>query len=191
MPIISLKTGTKSRSLLVGNPYFQPSSYESIASATGTGSSGTITFSSIPNTYTHLQIRFMALTATSTDYITINANSDTGSNYTWHILGGSGTVASAAGQANASYTYLDYNQPINTTNPSVGILDIHDYASTSKFKTGRCFTGCDKNGSGDVELNSFLWRSTSAISTLTFKLQGGSVNFATTTTFALYGIKGA
>lgn len=187
MPIISLKTGTKSRSLLVGNPYFQPTSYESIASATGTGSSGTITFSSIPAGYAAVQIRLNAICSTA-DYIRIRVNSDTGSNYSFHALFGEGTSAQAAGGASTTYGWITYEQGVGTTYPAVAIIDIHNYASTTQNKTGRVFGGSDKNGTGVVELNSFLWRSTSAITSIELATFNGN-NFTTASTFALYGIK--
>jgi len=118
------------------------SSYESIQSATGTGASGVITFSSIPATYKHLQIRGSNL---STDA-----------------------------------TYANMN--------CVSILDIIDYADTSKYKTVRGFSGSDRNGAGNIFLISGLWLSTSAISTITLTADG--TNWTTSTTFALYGIKG-
>jgi len=81
MAIRSLKSGTFSRSGLVGNPVIMPGSYESIASASGTGSSGTITFSSIPSTYTHLQIRGIGRNSYPSTQVNVRFNSDTGSNY--------------------------------------------------------------------------------------------------------------
>lgn len=179
----------KSRSMLAGNAAYDPTNFESIATANGTGSSRTITFSSIPSTYTHLQIRFMALTASSTDYCILNFNGDTSTNYTWHVIDGDGSAANVFSQGNATYTYVNYDQSMNSTYPTTGVIDIHDYANTSKFKTTKFINGIDRNGTGNVELHSALWRSTSAISSITLQLQAGSVNFATTTIFALYGIR--
>jgi len=58
--------------------------YESIATAIGTGSSGTITFGSIPSTYKHLQIRSIQRVASGNAYIKVQFNNDTNSNYTYH-----------------------------------------------------------------------------------------------------------
>ena len=162
--------------------------FESIASATGTGSSGTITFSSIPSTYQSLQIRFFARKTTGTDRIRLQFNSDTGSNYAWHFLRGDGAVSAAGG---ATQTLIDYcGYGLSTTDiGGVGIIDIHDYASTTRYKTVRTFNAYDLNAAGELYISSGLWMSTSAISSITITLQAG--NFATTSTFALYGIKGA
>ena len=63
MAIRSLKTGQFSRSALVGNPVIMPGSYESIATVTvGSGGAASVEFTSIPSTYTHLQIRAIVRT---------------------------------------------------------------------------------------------------------------------------------
>ena len=76
-------------------------SYESIATVTvGSGGSSSIDFTSIPSTYTHLQLRMTArCTAQSGGNPTnvyLRFNSDSGSNYAWHQLAGNGSAASAA-----------------------------------------------------------------------------------------------
>lgn len=163
--------------------------FESIATATGTGSSGTITFSNIPGTYQHLQIRYLNTTSSSGESVLMQFNSDTGSNYTRHWIRGQGSTASASGTASTTSIYVgSTNSGTDTTYPEVSIIDIHDYASTSKNKTARAFTGIDKNGSGDVQLLSGLWQSTSAITSIKLFI---TANFTTNSVFALYGIKGA
>jgi hypothetical protein len=193
MAITSIKTGSsftnlvKYNDFLAGNPAFNPSSYESIASLTGNGSATSLTFSSIPSTYTHLQIR--AIGRDSSGYIRFN--SDTGANYSRHQLRGNGAAASAAGAASQNEMFgFDFTETGNLADTyGVGIVDIHDYASTSKYKTIRSFTGKDLNGSGNVYLYSGLWMSTSAISSIT--IYSPSAAPTTASTFALYGIKGA
>jgi len=202
MPIISLKTGTKSRSLLVGNAFFNPSSYESIASATGTGSSGTITFSSIPSTYASLQIRFTARVSSGGETTPIGLyfllNGDTGSNYTQHDLSGNGATASATGYNTSSVGGEPFlkrsvaGSAMTSDIVGVGIIDILDYASTTKAKTVRSISGLNFNTASTNEiilLQSNLWTSTSAINSITIKTGGGQ-NFATSTVVSLYGIKG-
>ena len=171
------------------------SSYESIASTTGTGSSGTITFSSIASTYKHLQIRGLARSteAAGTSNLYIKSfNSDTGTNYAQHRLSGQGTTVSASGAATQSEILLG-QVPAASTSANLAcvfIIDIIDYASTSKYKTVRAFTGQDTNNAfnGQVGLYSGLWQSTSALTSLSLSLDGG--NYNTISTFALYGIKG-
>ena len=172
-----------------GVPPVPPGSYESIASAAGTGSSGTITFSSIPATYASLQIRFSYKASVGGESVLMQFNSDTGSNYTRHRLVGNGSAASASAFVPATSLYVgDANSASDTTYCDVCIIDIHDYASTTKNKTERHFQGLDKNGSGSLSLASGLWINTSAITTISIFLTSG--NFTTDSQFALYGVKG-
>ena len=170
------------------------SSYESIASATGTGSSGTITFSSIPATYSHLQIRCNARTDAgfSSDFIQFRINSDSGANYTYHGLEGDGSAASAfagTGETVALGTTIT-GASASANIMGSAIIDFIDYATTTKYKTVRHFGGTDRNGTGATRLQSNLWLNTSAISTITIT-SFRSANWTTSSTFALYGIKGA
>jgi hypothetical protein len=171
-------------------------SYESIATATGSGSSSTITFSSIPSTYQHLQIRFMGRddrSGASIDAFTCRFNSDSGSNYTeYHLLLGDGSTASSSAGSTSSTNILLGQVPGATALASamgVGVIDILDYANTSKYKTTRTLLGMDFNGSGRVNFQSGLWMSTSAINSITLTT-GTSSNWTGATQFALYGIKG-
>jgi len=165
--------------------------FESIATATGTGSSGTITFSSIPSTYKHLQIRWLAkdtLAGTSQEYFNMTFNSDTGANYSVHRLQGNGTAAAATGYANRSSCWIgQYASASPASTFGVGIIDIIDYANTSKYKTTRSIGGVDSNGAGIITMNSGAWLNTAAITTIT--LAAASV-WDSSTSFALYGIKG-
>jgi hypothetical protein len=170
--------------------------FESIATATGTGSSGTITFTSIPSTYKHLQIRYIGRYdgASVTANSTFTINSDTGANYAIHDLVGNGSAASSGGTA--STTSVRYARVAGSTATAsvvaAGIIDIHDYASTSKYKTVRILSGVDGNAADtnyQISLRSGLWMNTNAITSLTFTTASG--NWTTATQFALYGIKGA
>jgi hypothetical protein len=168
-------------------------SYESIATANGTGSSGTITFSSIPGTYKHLQIRGILKNTNGGAYddpTYMRFNGDTGSNYSYHSLYGNGSGANASGAASQT-SITAYGTPANNfTNIWGGaIIDILDYANTNKYKTTRWLNGFDSNTStGSINLASGNWRSTSAITSISFITAAG--NWATNTTLALYGIKG-
>jgi hypothetical protein len=170
-------------------------SYESIATATGTGTSATITFSSIPSTYKHLQIRWIARSTFATaSAVNINTqiNADTGANYANHRLSGDGSATTAAGAASATEMVFPFMVSGNSATAGIvgtGIIDIQDYASTTKTKTLRVFGGVDTNTSaGRVAIQSGLWNSTSAMTSISFTSNDG--NFGTTTSFALYGIKG-
>lgn len=184
----------KYRSMLAGNSAYAPPGFESIATVTGTGSSSTITFSSIPSGFRHLQIRGIAQSASSgTDgAMRLQINSDTGTNYSEHYLQGDGSTVSSFGTANNSYIYVA--RPIrNSSYPStvgVFIIDILNYTSTSQFKTIRSLSGNDINGAGLLIQHSGNWRSTSAITSISL-YDPSSINYTTNTIVALYGIKEA
>jgi hypothetical protein len=174
-------------------------SFESIATATGTGSSATITFSSIPSTYKHLQIRGIyrdTRTVNTIDVpISIRFNSDSGGNYISHQLTGNGSAASAASSGTGDDKINIYNAGV-TDGTSAGIvgasiIDIIDYASTTKNKTVRGFAGGDANTASTdfkVSLSSGLWINTAAVTSIT--VFGTAANLSTSTVFSLYGIKG-
>lgn len=168
------------------------SSYESIATTTvGAGGQATITFSSIPSTYKHLQVRMLVKSSGATDACDMRFNSDTGNNYAYHELYGTGSSAgSAASAPRSAMPLVSPGIASSSTNMfSIGVVDILDYADTNKNKTIRNIGGYDLNGSGAASLVSNVWLNTSAISTITIYLRA-STNFGQYSHFALYGIKG-
>ena len=165
-------------------------SFESIATVTvGSGGSSTIDFTSIPSTYTHLQIRSIGkVTGTGDAQIFIRFNSDTGSNYSYHQVFGEGSSALADGTANTNSGWTTYWSP-NQFGPSV--TDILDYANTNKYKTVRTLGGFDNNTvNGLILFRSASWRNTNAISSISI-FPDGSRNFVQYSHFALYGCKSA
>lgn len=181
----------------VGSGGASLSSFESIATATGTGLSGTITFSSIPSTYKHLQIRGIMKNTQNTnfeDVLNLQFNSDSGTNYAQHFLRGNGTAVAAGGAASnnkISYVaYFPYLGKGTASTMGVVIIDILDYVSTTKYKTIRNMGGYDNNGDGFITVSSGLWLNTNAVTSISL-IGDSSYNWQTTTTFALYGIKEA
>jgi hypothetical protein len=205
MAITSIKTGSsftnlqKYNDFLGPNAAFFPSSYESIATVTGTGSAGSITFSSIPSTYKHLQIRAIAKDTNTAGNTTLSVemrfNGDTGSNYAYHELRGDGSTAStnaASSQTKIVVFNASLRETVATSSMGVSIIDVHDYSSTTKNKTVRYISGVNKNlGTTDdrISLGSGLWINTAAITSVT--LIPTQTAFSTSTVFSLYGIKGA
>lgn len=172
------------------------SDFESIATVTvGSGGSSSITFSSIPSTYQHLQVRFMCRSTTSASgdawgSIAINSNT-TNSNYAHHhFLGNGSTVSAQAFDSSSAFSRYAFLYPhTQTNNPwAVGVMDILDYDDTNKNRTVRLLQGWDSNGSGIVALHSQLYMSTTAVTAIELVATGG--NFAQYSSFALYGIKG-
>jgi len=169
-----------------GVPPIPPStnSYESIATLAGTGSSGTISFTSIPSTFKHLQLRLFGLTASSAEWaLKLNADAGVISHY---VFGNGASVFAGNDPGSANGQTLD-TLALDSTNPMVNVVDILDYTNTNKAKTCRWLGGSDRNGSGRVWLGSSLFTTTAAITSLTIY---APANFTTTSSFALYGIKG-
>jgi hypothetical protein len=163
--------------------------YESISTITVGSAVSSVTFSSIPSTYKHLQIRVMGLFSVADRGTTMQFNGDTAANYAWHRLIGNGTAAAADGYSGQNYGLTaPTGAPSTTNNPSPGVIDILDYADTNKFKTVRSLSASDANGNGSIIFQSSLWRSTSAITSI--KMETGSGNYNQYSSFALYGIKG-
>ena len=170
-------------------------SFESIATLTASGGETSLTFSSIPSTYKHLQLRGITRRADAGSTIAtdnLQFNGDTGTNYIYHNLTGNGTTATAtSGGVGTSNIVFSRGAGATATAGIFGavIADIHDYTSTTKNKTTRSFTGFDLNGSGNIYLYSGLWLNTAAITSITIYPNGNTI--AAGTTYSLYGIKGA
>ena len=186
MSITSVKSGATGISLALDNNFMEPIA----TTLVGSGGVNQVTFGDIPQTYKHLQVRFIGRNTSTNDSIRFRLNGDTGSNYTRHLLYGNGTSAIAA--AGTSATSLGIaNFPTSSTTASVfgaGVIDILDYANTNKYTTTRTLAGFDANGSGNIFLYSGLWLNTDAITSITFIWDANS--HAQHTRFSLYGIKG-
>jgi hypothetical protein len=164
--------------------------YESIQTVTvGAGGQSSISFTSIPATYKHLQIRAIGKSTSAGTQGDLTFNSDTGNNYTYHSLYGDGGGAfseASAPRANiAAAIGLNSSSTANVFNASV--IDILDYANTNKYKTTRILTGLDTNASGQIALNSGLWMNTTAVTSVTITARSNAI--AQYSSFALYGIK--
>jgi hypothetical protein len=179
--------------MLVGNAYYFPNSYESIATVTVGTATSTMTFTSIPATYTHLQIRGMLNGTAAGTYnnVRMGFNGDSGANYSSHLVYGDGASAGAQAETSGTRMYgqILVSQASTATYVGVGVIDILDYANTNKYKTVKSLNGIDLNGSGQIEFNSGNWRNTAAITSIEFVTASG--NFNVGSTLALYGIKGA
>jgi hypothetical protein len=160
-------------------------SYESISTVTvGSGGSSSISFSSIPSTFKHLQIRCLWETNIA-DNLGLTLNGSTAP-VRIHSLYGTGTSAAALSD---TANYLSIQVGTSATNFYAGIIDLLDYTNTNKNKTVRMLGGVDFNGSGVVFLSSGLYDTTSAVSSLTLQTPS-SRTFPQYSSFALYGVKG-
>jgi hypothetical protein len=168
---------------------------EPIATTLLSSSAGTITFSNIPQGYKHLQIRAIARrtgssTSSSTDGFQFNG--DTGSNYTFHYMYGTGATAQAGASTPTTAAYLlsmtGGGQAANCFAASV--IDILDYSSVYKYKTCRMLGGSDTNSAttnDQIKFYSAMWMNTAPITSIVFAPAADS--FAANTRISLYGVK--
>ena len=165
------------------------SSFESIATATFTGTT-TVSFTSIPSTFKSLQIRMTLLTtAFYTPAVNFNGTLG-GTDYAWHeVYARNGTI-SGVGYLNQPSFYLGYGaNTVASPYPSVYILDVIDYTSTTKYKTTRSFFGGNNNGNtvySGIALNSGVWLNTAAVTQIDISAFGTA---GSGSSIALYGIK--
>jgi hypothetical protein len=166
--------------------------YEPIETVTLTGSQATITFSSIPSTYKHLQIRAIGrmAAAATLDSLWAQFNSDTtSSNYYAHGIYATGSGTPGAYADSGAFAQIGILSANSAGANMFGafVMDILDYSNTNKYKTTRTLSGADLNGDGQLRFVSGLWKNTAAISSIVID---GNSNFAQYSSFALYGIKG-
>lgn len=161
-----------------------PKTYEPIQTQTLSSASADVTFGSIPQTYTDL-VLVIAASPTSngvTGYMQVN--SDTGTNYSMTGVRGNGTDVASYRASNNGNFWFDYAGNTNTGTISVSTIHFLNYSNTTTFKSNIVRQG---NQGDVVELLAQLWRSTSAITSI--RLYWSSGNFASGSTFSLYGIK--
>jgi hypothetical protein len=169
------------------------SGMESIATTTLSSSQSVITFSSIPATFKHLQVRMLARTDVNgaSDNIQIYFNGDNTNAYSRHqFTSDFGSPSSAT---------ADPDQPLftgtvggNTNNANVfglAIIDVVDYSVSGKLKVTKAFTGVDYGTNGYMTQHAGTWNNTSVITSVSLSRQSGS-NFVAGSRFALYGLKG-
>lgn len=164
------------------------SSMELISTAYGNGSSTSITFSSIPSTFKHLQIRATVnlVGSSPSNLLLMQLNSDTGANYSWHqLIAANSSVTSSSG---TSQNFIRLGYPgYNTNDFSAMVCDIFDYANTTTAKTTRTMMGVVPSSNDKIQLMSGRRGSTEAISTI--KLYSSlSTAIASGTRFSLYGV---
>jgi hypothetical protein len=155
--------------------------YEKIATTTLGSSSATITFSSIPATYTDI-VLIVAGTVGSLSNVAFQVNSDTGSNYSNTLMLGSGSAATSERGSNL----ISSPGTVISTGQSVVKLQFMNYSNTTTFKTVLNNGG---HAGSYVGAGVGLWRSTSAINSITVLTYNNNSTYQSGSTFTLYGIK--
>lgn len=173
-------------------------SFELISTTTLGVSATSISFSSIPTNYTHLQVRVVGRTdyASGTDTLKLVFNGTGGTNYWSHWMNqdnASSVYTTNTGAAGIAYISLQ-NFPGNTAPASSfgsSIIDIPDYQDTNKYKTARNISGMISFTGNPWSANfmSGWFNSTAAITSITVSPLNGT-NLVAGTRIALYGVKG-
>jgi hypothetical protein len=161
--------------------------YEPLATTTLGTAAASITFSSISSSYTDLRVIWTA-SAAGSEFPTLRFNGDTGTNYSSTRLYGNGTSAASARSSTQTEIAIasDIAMPTSSSTFCLITIDIFSYAGSTN-KTCLSVYSNDRNGSGEVARNVGLWRTTSAINSITLKTRDGT-NMAIGTTATLYGI---
>lgn len=163
------------------------STYTPISSQTLTSASASVSFTSIPSTYTDLIVVINAAVASGSGDVLMTFNGDTSNNYTYLTMTGNGSTAVSARSTSRANIPCDYNGWLTTTLAENCIIHIMNYYNTTTFKT--VLTRANNAGVG-IDLNTGVWRSRTAINQITFINNAGS-NYIAGSTFSLYGIKAA
>jgi len=158
--------------------------YEAIATNTLASATSSVTFSSIPSTYTDLVLVYTGTTA-SGGWPSLRLNGDTGNNYSGTNMRGNGSVAGSSRFSNYNEIDLAMGSTLGTTQNNI-IVHFMNYSNTTTNKTVLARTN---NTSVETGAGVGMWRNTSAINSITIKTQ--SPDFSIGSTFSLYGIKAA
>jgi hypothetical protein len=161
-----------------------PATYDPIATQTLGSNSASVTFSSIPSTYTDLVLVIKPINSTPTD-LWLTFNTDTSSNYSSTWLWGNGSSAGSNRDTSAARIYLLWLATSASDGSAQYIAQIQNYSNTTTNKTVLVRGG---RASAAVDAGIGMWRNTAAINQIV--LSGTNV-YQTGSTFTLYGIKAA
>jgi hypothetical protein len=163
-----------------------PSTYTPIATQTLGSAAATVTFSSIPGSYTDLVLIITPQSSSGTASVDIQLNGDTGTNYSLTYLYGTGSSAASGRDSNTAIA--GGGSAVATANIFLtNTVQIQNYSNTTTYKS---LLMRANNTDGNVLTAVSTWRNTSAITSISLKL-ATAVNFTTGSTFTLYGIKAA
>jgi hypothetical protein len=154
--------------------------YTALATVAASGSTGTISFTSIPATYTDLIIVLNGALSTGNN-TRMRFNNDTGSNYSMTVLAGDGSSASSyRDSSQTSFSYPGYYD----TAMGMNVIQVMNYSNTTTYKT---FIQRNSKASNQAQAAVGLWRSTFAINQIDIYSASGAT-WTTATTATIYGI---
>jgi hypothetical protein len=169
--------------------------YELIATQLITANTADLTFTSIPQTYKHLQIRYVARGNNNVTNLRFRLNGDTGANYATHSLfgTGSGVFSDEITSTTRMFTSEFPHDGVPANIFGAGVFDFLDYSSAAKNTTMRGIAGQDSANDSlfpRIRLRSAAWFNTAAVTSLTVFTDSGTGRFVSGSRFSLYGIKG-
>lgn len=163
--------------------------FVALATATVTSPQFGVTFNSVSQDYTHLQLRYRMSTGAENSTRIFFNDDETHANYNYTLLQGNGVAVNVFTEN--QYSYFTYDNTINSNLFNVGVIDIMDYKNTNKHKTVSCYSGWSNNNPQAVQnITGTMWKNTAAINKIVIKPDSAQ-NFKVGTTIALYGIKSA
>jgi hypothetical protein len=188
----SILTLNKYSSMMAGSIFVN--GYELINTQVLSSAAASVTFSSLPTVYSHLQIRYSARgdAGVSNTTFLVRFNGDTATNYSQHwFYGNNAAVTYGTGSAQTGIGLITYAANSATASHFTGgVVTIPNYQSTTNNKTLQVSTVTQSTG-GPIMVagqGGGAWYSTAAVTSLT--LVSGTGNFNTNSRFSLYGIKG-
>lgn len=171
--------------------------YEPIATTTLGSSAASITFSSIPGTYTDLRLVLVSVTNAGSN-LALRFNGDSGANYSGFFLVGQGSPSiSYQRNIDSTYFYIANNTTASTfsNRPRIDIVDIFSYSNTSVNTSALFSTANEINHStasiNGVEIGAGSWKNTSAVTSIQILSNNGALTFSSGTTATLFGIQKA
>lgn len=167
------------------------SAFELISTQVLTSSASSVTFSSIPQSFKHLQIRAVTNVPSAENFLTnlyIRFNGVTSNSYAHHTLLGDGSSVGPDVTTSAPFITIRNGTTGAANIFGAAIVEILDYASTSKNTTTRTLAGCHTISERLIGLNSGLFNSTNAVTSVT--LTQITESYAAGSRFSLYGIRG-
>lgn len=163
--------------------------YTPIATTTGTGSSGTVSFTSIPSTYTDLVLTISANGSFNGFGVSATFNGTTTGYSSTYVMANS-TANSQRQTSQSSFYVGGWSVGAGSTYQSPIIVHINNYANTSSNKVALTRWGTiDNLNNEETGAGALLWQNTAAINRI--DLITGAGNWSTSATFTLYGITAA
>jgi hypothetical protein len=149
-----------------------------------------VTFSSIPGTYTDLIVKYSGRQGSENAH-NIRFNGDSGNNYTYLMLGGDGVNNPSSGGASGVANIISRGiNPGSSTSNTFGNTEMYipNYANIS-FNKSVSVDGVNETNGTEIYMSvvAGLWSNTSAITSIEILARDG--NLAVGSTFYLYGIK--